>query len=110
MPQYLWQCLDCSEEIHIFRNMSESDSRPCSEDLEWPAGECDHTNWQKLIPRTSFLSTERHLSNSELARQNPLREAVKLEKQVASLDHKSEAAKEMKKEIKYLKSTTGPKT
>jgi hypothetical protein len=109
-PQYLWACLDCGEEIHIFRNMSESDSRPTSEDLEWPAGDCEHVNWQKLIPRTSFMSTERHLSKSEMAKQNPLIEAVKLEKKVASMDPKSEASREMKKEIKYLKSTGGPKS
>lgn len=77
---------------------------------DFPCASCNG-NWGcRVFRHMNFMSTERHYSKAELKSQNPLKEAAKLEVKAANMKSGSEEHKEIKKEIKKLKSIDGPKS
>jgi hypothetical protein len=87
---------------YVEREERNREDRPCPS--------CGEKTGMRAYRTMRFSSTERHLSKAELDRGKPLVEAMKLEKKVANMNPSSTEAADMKKEIKYLKSSGGPKT
>lgn len=78
------------------------------EDVECPG--CHKLLGMRAYRSIKFMSVKRHLSAAEVAKDAPLKESLRLEVEAAKKNPNSTERKDMEKEIKYLKSTTGPKT
>ena len=104
MPYYKYECERCGFEQDVARSIADIEIVPD----EYEAPECDHSEghkWERLLSRTSFLSTERHVGFNEFKQdtnRQQLIEAAQLEKTAAGLPHDKRA--DIKKEIKSLRS------
>ena len=106
MPYYVYECSACGEQVEVLRSMSDY-QRPPDETEVGEDEDCSH-DFQRIIKDVSFMSTERHIGKQELSKNkqhSKIKESYKLESEMFNLP--VDKRKDLKKEVKRLRSTKG---